>query len=325
MPWIELTIDTTHEGVDWVRALLATTQYRDEIHIAPYASGQSDRATDPNSWAFTLRLYLACDSGSRTQVEAIERLLTPLHRTSMATELQTSIVAKKPDQPETSAAPARIGQRFVIPIPGTNYQPCISEILLNLNHSLSFGSGFHPATRLSLQLLERYIIPGMHVLDLGSGSGILSVAMAKLGATVLALDNDPLAVQATQESVRQNKVEHQVSVMHGSLGSGSGLGHWMGGEVPDPATVILPSANFDLIVANLLARIHFALVSDYRQALRQTSPQSGILITAGYTTDYETDVDTALTSAGFVSLGCDRCNEWVALAYQLKPARTVPE
>jgi ribosomal protein L11 methyltransferase len=323
MSWIELSIDTTHEGVDWVRTLLATTQYKNEICLAPYDNLQGnslaetlhDRPTAPNCRAFTLRLYLACDPASRAQVAAIEQLLAPLQRTGLATNLQVAMVAEKPEQAELSPALERVGQRFVIPLPGTDYQPSANEILLNLSNSLSFGSGFHPATRLSLQLLERHVVPGMQGLDLGSGSGILSVAMAKLGAIVLALDNDPFAVQATQENVRRNGVECQVSVMHGSLGSGSGMGHWMGGEMADPAAVIQPSANFDLIVANLLARIHLALAPDYREALRQTLPQGGILITAGFTTDYETEVDSALTGVGFAQLDCGRWNEWVALAY----------
>jgi ribosomal protein L11 methyltransferase len=319
MPWIEFSIDTADEGVDWVRTLLATTQYRGDLCITPY-SIPGDRTAESNTpaWAFTLHFYLPYEACSHTQVEAIEQVLSPLHRTGMATALQTTIVEQKPEEAEAASAIVhRIGQRFVVLSSDANDQATGDEIPLTLVRSLSFGSGFHPATRLSLQLLERYVLPGMQVLDLGSGSGILSVAMAKLGASVLALDNDSLAVQATQEMVQRNGVEHQVTVMQGSLGSAGDLGHWLGGEVSQELPAIRPLATFDLIVANILGRLHLTLAQEYHQALRRTTTDSGILITAGFTTDYETEVDKALTNAGFDQVDCDRHNEWVALAYRI--------
>jgi ribosomal protein L11 methyltransferase len=77
-------------------------------------------------------------------------------------------------------------------------------------------------------------------------------------------------------------------------------------------------AEFDLIMANILARVHVALANDYRRALRQTHAQGGRLITAGFTTDHEAEVTAALIAAGFTIIDSEHCNEWVALAYQLQ-------
>jgi ribosomal protein L11 methyltransferase len=212
----------------------------------------------------------------------------------------------------------RIGQRFVVLSEDVAYQPETTDTVpIRIKTSLAFGSGLHPATRLSLRLLERHMVPGMRVLDLGSGSGILSVAMAKLGAQVLALDNDSVAVEATQDAVERNGVAPQVRVMEGSLGSGSALGHWMGGEISDQISTVKAIAEFDLIMANILGRVHVALADDYRQALRQTHAQGGKLITAGFTTDHEPEVTAALNAAGFTVIDSERFNDWVALAYQL--------
>lgn len=242
-----------------------------------------------------------------------------MQRTGLTTELQTSVVEEKPiDLEIINPLVHRIGQRFVVLTDDASYQSEVAEeVILRLKRSLSFGSGLHPATILSLRLLERYIVPGMNVLDLGSGSGILSVAMAKLGASVLALDNDDFAVHATEDAVKLNGVEQQVTFRNGSLGYGSQLGHWMGGNISGQVSTIQPTGTFDLIVANILARIHIALAPDLQRAIRRTKAEGGLLIAAGFTTESEDDVTTALRNVGFAAVDCERLNEWVALAYRL--------
>ncbi|WP_414551241.1 50S ribosomal protein L11 methyltransferase [Anabaena sp. CCY 0017] len=312
MSWMELSLDTTHEAVDWVCTLLAETIDINDIYITEYAEFNSASS----DWTFTMRLYLPYDVSARTQIEKIESLLSPLHRTGMTTAIQTNIVENKiTDAPQPLVHP--IGERFIIFNSDTPAQSEIADkITLKLQKTLAFGSGLHPATIVSLRLLERYTVPNMQVLDFGSGSGILSVAMAKLGANVLALDNDSVAVEATQETVSLNNVEQQVQVMQGSLGRGSDLGHWMGGNTASNGSKIEAKNTFDLIVANIFARVHIALADDFRAALRQNQAQPGLLITAGFTTDHEESVTTALAEAGFEVIDCERLNEWVALAHR---------
>jgi len=253
-------------------------------------------------------------------VEQIINLLLPLQRVGLITTPQRAMVEEKPaDAAEESPLVHRIGQRFVVLTPDAPYQSTPAhDVTIRLKKTRCFGSGLHPTTIVSLKLLERYIVPNMNVLDLGSGSGILSIAIAKLGASVLALDNDRVAVEATTDAVRLNGVERQVTVKVGSLGGGSNLGHWMGGNTIDNVPSINATTSFDLIVANILARVHIALAPDLRRALRRTDPQVGILITAGFTTTQEDEVSTALAEAGFVAVDCERCNEWVALAHRLQ-------
>ncbi len=324
MPWMELSLDTTSEAVDWVCTLLAATQYKGDVKVV-------ECAEDPLSqWAFTVYLYLS--EQAHSQAQEIADVLLPLHRTGIATELQVRIVDDPAIAPAVSQGISprprihRVGDRFVIladEIANQSYSPVPHELTLHLKPSLAFGSGLHPATQLSLRLLEKHIAPEMKTLDLGSGSGILSVAIAKLGAQVLAVDNDAIAVQATQDAVQRNGVASQVVVMQGSLGQGSELGHWMGGEASGEVPAInarssrylQESAPFDLIVANILARVHITLAPDFRRALMP----SGLLITAGFTTDYEEAVVSALVKEGFEAVDCDRLQEWVAWMYRLNP------
>ncbi len=324
MSWMELSIDVTHEAVDWVSTLLAAIHYTGDMRITNYIKPELNQLDNSDilqsQWAFTIYLYLPYNTNVRRRVEEIVDRLSPLHRTGLIAVIQTAIVEEKPEETAKSIPLIhRIGKRFVVMNLDTLYQAeALDEVTLKIKTTLAFGSGLHPATILSLLLLERYIIPPMNVLDLGSGTGILSVAMAKLGASVLALDNDNIAVNSTQDAIRINGVEKQVIVKKGSLGSGSDLGHWLGGNTINNVQKINAIATFDLIVANIFARIHIALADDFRRAIRRTHEGTGILITAGFTTDYEDEVSGALVEAGFEAIDCERLNEWVALAYRLK-------
>ncbi|NJO78786.1 MAG: 50S ribosomal protein L11 methyltransferase [Cyanobacteria bacterium RM1_2_2] len=323
MQWMELSLHTTDEAIDWVRTLLATIDFTGEMGLAPYQpeqnqpeQNQPEQSAHSNQpWAYTLRLALPYDSQTMTRAEVIHRLLSPLERTGLTTALEMEMVDQQPVYTTTAIHP--IGDRFVVLPPHYPYEVTSNQILLRLEPTLAFGSGLHPATVLSLRLLERHVTPTMSTLDLGCGSGILSVAMAKLGAQVLALDNDPTAVQATHQAVQLNDMEAKITVTQGSLAGGSNLGHWMGGTLLDTGTTLNPVDCFDLIVANILGRIHIALASDYRQAIRQAETGSGLLITAGFTTDQEQEVAEALTKAGFTVIDCERLGEWVALTLQL--------
>ena len=324
MSWIELSIHATHEAVDWVNTLLASIHYTGEIYIKPCSQSwvepdQSSTTQTQTDWAHTIHLYVEGDRADQAWIAAIEDTLFPLHRIGLITLPQCTQVATKPNFLEAiNPKPDRIGERFVLLPSNANFEFAANDLILQLEPSLAFGSGLHPATVLSLQLIERHVTPHLQALDFGSGTGILSVAMAKLGAQVTALDNDAIAVQATHQNVQQNGVAEKVTVMQGSLGSGSQLGHWMGGDLADEVPTFNPKHEFDLIVANVLARIHIALANDFRQALR-CQPQGGVLITAGFTLDYQAEVDAALTQAGFKAIDSAQQEEWVALVHRIKP------
>ncbi len=312
MSWIELSLDTTNEAVDWVCTLLANAIAAEDIHIREYSDRQA-------KWTFTIQMYLPEDERIHQRIEAIAKILMPLHRTGMTSELQTFIVDCKPPKIEKNLENSlirKIGDRFVILSSESAYEPeNPQEIILRLQNSLAFGSGLHPATILSLRLLERHIKPELNTLDLGSGSGILSVAMAKLGATVLAIDNDPVAVSATQDAVVRNQVTQKVTAMCGSLGSASQLGHWMGGDHVESVPAIAAEGQFDLIVANIFARVHISLAAEFYKALRSTTTHSGILITAGYTSDREEDITAAMSETGLTVCDREQIEEWMAIAF----------
>jgi ribosomal protein L11 methyltransferase len=303
--WIEISIDATSEAVDWVYTLLANHIAPEDIYISP-----------PNlPWSHSFHLYVANDGQVHHRLNLFDDLLKPLQRTAMIASLQFTEVAAKP-QNLVNAWRRTIGDRFVIqnlPPASTTADlpaPLDDKIIIYLPSNLAFGTGWHPATILSLCLIEKYTLPSHTALDLGSGSGILSIAMAKLGAQVMAIDNDPLAVAATEATIAHNQLDTQITASCASLGSGATLGHWLGGDRPNHVQEI--ATKFDLIAANIFARVHISLATEYAQALHD----HGKLITAGYTSDRAEDITDTMQASGLQV--CDRLQieDWVAIAFQ---------
>ncbi len=325
--WMELRLDAVADAVDWVCTRLATTSYTGSIHITPYvapiADDNADYSTIQAHWASTIFLNLRCDGSENIQLAEIENALYSLCHADLTTALQQRYVATPYVAPESISY--RVGKRFVITSADAFvHTPSAIDIVINLKPSSAFGSGLHPATQLTLQLIERYVKPNMNVLDLGSGSGILSVAMAKLGAQVVAIDNDPVSVRATTDAVQRNELTEKITVLAGSLGQGNKLGHWLGGAADLGEKELTFNTPVDLIAANVQARFHIALATDFRHALHAASAQGGLLITGGYTIDYAPAVEEALAVAGFEHVA-DLCNhDWIAQVHRLVTVENDP-
>ena len=130
-------------------------------------------------------------------------------------------------------------------------QPAAEDIVVELDPGMAFGTGLHPSTRLCIAALERYVQPGDAVLDVGTGSGVLSIVAAKLGASAVhATDIDPIAVDVAKENFRINGVQPPVEAAAGQ-GEASPRGR---GSRPGSVPAGM-AGRFDVIVANILAEV----------------------------------------------------------------------
>ena len=211
----------------------------------------------------------------------------------------------------------KAGEKTVIVPSWLEYTPHPGEVIIRLDPGMAFGTGLHPTTRLCLALLEGYVQPGQVVLDLGSGSGILAIAAAHLGAQrVLALDTDPIAVEASAANAARNGVGAQVVSAEGSLGRGLELGNWLtsSSEAREPnlESAAANPGSFDLIVANILARILAILADDMANALAP----GALLLSSGIIADREDEVALAYAAAGLERIERRQEGDWVALVHQ---------
>jgi ribosomal protein L11 methyltransferase len=187
--------------------------------------------------------------------------------------------------------PLRVGRSLVIQPSWEAFSPCPGDRVIELDPGMAFGTGAHPTTQLCLALLEERVTPGDRVLDLGTGSGILAIAAAKLGAAhVLALDVDPIAVAAAAENAARNGVSGIVAVREGSVAAA--------GDAP-----------FDLVVANILADV----IRDLAPDLARLTRPDGLLLASGIIADRAPEVAAALTAAGFRREEERADQEWRAL------------
>jgi len=177
--------------------------------------------------------------------------------------------------------------RFVIRAPW--HPPAKGPEEVVIEPGMAFGTGHHETTRLALLALSEAVRPGMRVLDLGTGSGVLAIAAAKLGARVLAVDTDPVAVAAARKNAKQNRVA--IEVREGSLEA-----------APGP---------FDLIVANLYAELHIQLTTGYRERM----VPGGTALLTGILSAKAAAVEAAARAAGLAKTQETREGEWSLLAF----------
>jgi ribosomal protein L11 methyltransferase len=185
----------------------------------------------------------------------------------------------------------RIGERIVIQPSWLDYDAGPEDVVIRLDPGMAFGTGLHPTTQICLRALEDFVQPGMEVLDLGTGSGVLAIAAAKLGAArVLAVDNDPQAVVVARRNVIDNGVGDRVQVREGSL--------------------LDISDYYDLVVVNILARVIVELIEE---GLAEHLRPEAVLITAGITIDSASGVAAAFERGGLDLTDQRQQDDWISL------------
>jgi ribosomal protein L11 methyltransferase len=186
--------------------------------------------------------------------------------------------------------PVRIGKHFLIKPTWEKINPDAEDIILELDPGMAFGTGTHPTTSLCLETLEEIVKPGMRVFDLGTGSGILAIAAAKLGAKVEAVDLDPVAVKVAQENIELNQIAEYVTAKRGDLG-----------------TVLTGQA--DLVVANIIADVILLLLQDLKRILKA----EGEFMASGIIEHRSEDVEEGLCEAGLEVIEKKENSGWVLL------------
>lgn len=305
MPWLELAVEADPEAVEAVSEILSRVA-PGGVSVEPafelVDDGLSARL-DPARPAI-VRAYLPQPGGAdgratTAAVTTVDAALGHLRAFGLRPigELRTRVIdeADWADAWKAHFPVLRIGRRLVVRPTWRRHRAAPDDVVLVLDPGMAFGTGLHPTTRLCLLGLEamadRGTLLDARVLDVGSGSGILSIAAARLGAaSSVALDIDPIAVEATTANARRNHLVRRIRPRLGSLPSGEGP--------------------FDVVVANLIAALLVRLAAELAAELRP----GGAWLASGIFGDREADVRLALTVAGLVTIDRWLDGDWVALA-----------
>jgi ribosomal protein L11 methyltransferase len=269
--WLELAVEVPREAEEAAADILRRFAPRG---VAIEAAGES----------VVVKAWLPDSADLARQRRAVRRALASLPATLRTRWLREEDWA---DAWKAFFPVLRISQRLVICPAWRSYRARAGQAVIRLDPGMAFGTGQHPTTLMCLLALEETVRPGVSVLDLGTGSGILALASARLGASsVLAVDNDPLAVRAARENVRLNGLEAVVRVGEGSVEGALGP--------------------FDVIAANISAPVIVELAGAMAKALGP----GGVLIAGGFSEAKAAEVAAALTAAGLTMERTLSDGEW---------------
>jgi ribosomal protein L11 methyltransferase len=190
--------------------------------------------------------------------------------------------------------PFHISESVVIKPSWEEYEGQSGEIVIEMDPGMAFGTGTHETTRLCSKLLEKFVKKNDNVIDVGCGTGILSIIAVKLGAGhVSAVDIDEVAVRVARENCTINGVSDQVSVTKGVLAD-------------------LQPQKADIVVANIIADVVIGLAEQVPEYLNN----GGLFLTSGIIKERKEDVVKSYTSLGFQLESIDEMGEWVAIVFK---------
>lgn len=195
---------------------------------------------------------------------------------------------------EKSREVVRVTDRIIIKPTFKDYQPKQNEIVLTLDPKMSFGTGDHQTTKICLSFLEKYVKPGMKILDAGSGTAILAIAAVKLGAEkVIAFDIDEWCFDNGIENTKLNNVADKVEIKKCELND-------------------ISENNFDLIIANIQKNILLDLADGFKQRLKS----DGILILSGLLEMDREAVKEKYSSLRFNEIDFLQMDEWIGIVFK---------
>lgn len=295
MYWLEVSVRTDGEAAEAVAEALQPFAHSNGVVL--------EQLGDPNDLdplalepEVTVKIYLPEDRDTPAVRRRIEEIIYHLSRLY---PIPAPTFRELADEDWANAwkahyHPFRVGQRLWI-------QPSwlaldaerAEDVILTLDPGMAFGTGLHPTTQMCLQAIEQLTRPGITMLDVGTGTGILAIAAAKLGAgAVLGVDNDRLAVAAATENAAKNDVARQITICEGTLAD-------------------VPPAPYDLVVVNILAPVIVGLLRE-GGLLGYVAP-AGQLVLSGIIDEQAPEVIAALTAAGGVVRETLTVRDWVAI------------
>ncbi|MFZ3588210.1 50S ribosomal protein L11 methyltransferase [Bacillus sp. DJP31] len=306
MKWSEISIHTTNEAIEPVSNILheagaSGVVIEDPSELLKEREQQFGEIYQLNPDDYPLegvivKAYLPVNSFLGEAVEEIKESINALVTYNIDIG-HNQVTISEVNEEEWATAwkkyynPVKISEKFTIVPTWEIYEKVSSdELIIELDPGMAFGTGTHPTTVMCIQALEKTVKPGDTVIDVGTGSGVLSIAAALLEAnSVRAYDLDDIAVRTAALNVKLNKVSNRVTVSQNNLLN----------DIKEPS---------DVIVANILAEIILRFV---HEAFHLVKP-GGYFITAGIIQQKKQDVKSGLLEAGFEIVETLTMEDWIS-------------
>ncbi|WNF37709.1 50S ribosomal protein L11 methyltransferase [Bacillaceae bacterium IKA-2] len=306
MKWSEVSIHTTQEAVEPIcnifhEAGASGVVIEDPAELVKEREDQFGEIyqlspSDYPEEGVIVKAYLVVNNTLEETIEAIKEAITGLLQFDIDIGFN-KVTSSEVNEEDWATAwkkyykPVKVSNHITITPTWEEYQPeSDQECVIELDPGMAFGTGTHPTTVLCIQAIEKKLTNGDNVIDVGTGTGVLSIAAAKLGAAkVLALDLDEVAVNSAKLNIKLNKVQDVVTVKQNNLLD----------QVEEKA---------DLIVANILAEVIIRFVDEASSLLKK----DGIFITSGIIKAKKQEVKAALLAEDFIIEETLEMDDWVA-------------
>lgn len=312
MKWSEISILTTNEAVEPISNILheagaSGVVIEDPVELVKEREDQFGEIyqLNPDDYpeeGVIIKAYLPVNSFLGETVDEIKEAINNLITYNIDIGKNTVSIIEVNEEEWATAwkkyyNPVKISEKFTIVPTWEDYTPVhTDELIIELDPGMAFGTGTHPTTVMCIQALERTVKAGDTVIDVGTGSGVLSIAAAKLGAEqVKALDLDDVAVQVAKENINLNQAQEIVSVSQNNLLNG----------VEEGA---------DIVVANILAEVILRFADDAGRVVKK----GGFFITSGIIQQKKEVVKDAVINAGFDIEEIIAMEDWVAIIAKKK-------
>lgn len=319
MNFTKATIETQPIGLDFLVAELeglgiTGVEQSDPLELEEFLRGAGahfdyvdQTLGTPETLPCTASVYLAQNEQGEEQLRAIRALLASLH-----TQYETSFLGSLALRTQTVAEedwannwkqyfkPIEVGKALVVCPTWEQYENREGRAVMRLDPASAFGTGAHATTRICLEQLEQTVRPGDRVLDLGCGSGILSLGALLLGAKeVMGVDIDQNSVRVSQENMEQNEMDTtRYQLFQGDIITDQTLRETLG-------------AGYDLVVANIVADVLIAMAPLFGRFLRP----GGTLLVSGIIGQRAEEVKNAILAHGLSFCSETLQEDWACQQY----------